>query len=62
MNTPPQDYRRKSHARLPHGGLLETRLRRDGRRASLVLDGLVLEVGRPEQIARRYRDLARREV
>lgn len=36
MNTLPQDYRPQRRTRLPEGGLLETRVRRDGRRTSLV--------------------------
>jgi hypothetical protein len=59
---PAQGYRPKRRTRLPQGGLLETRVRRDGRRASLVLDGLVLEVGCPALIARHYATLSSQHV
>lgn len=62
MNTPPQDYRPTERTRLPKGSLLERRLRRDGRRASLTLDGIVLEVGTPGQIRRRYHSLSKKGV
>lgn len=62
MNTPPQDYRPTRRARLAKGSLLEARLRRDGRRASLTLDGILLEVGTPGRIERRYRALSQPKV
>jgi hypothetical protein len=50
-------YRRVARTRLPNRGVLAHNLRKDGRRASLTLDGLVLEVGTPGRIGRRYRTL-----
>lgn len=51
-------YRRVAHTRLPGRGVLAHNLRKDGRRASLTLDGLVLEVGTPGRIQGRYRTLS----
>lgn len=62
MNTPPQDYRPSQRIRLPKGSLLESRIRKDGRRASLTLDGIVLEVGTPARIKRRYHFLSKSTV
>lgn len=61
MNTPPHDYRSQSRTRTP-GGLLELRERKDGRRASLSLNGVLLEVGPPARIERRYLNLTNQVV
>lgn len=51
------DYRRVARTRLPNRGVLSHNLRKDGRRASLTLDGLILEIGTPGRIQRRYQTL-----
>lgn len=51
------NYKRVARTRLPNRGVLAHNLRKDGRRASLTLDGLVLEIGTPGRIQRRYRTL-----
>lgn len=50
-------YRRVAHTRLPDRGVLAHNLRKDGRRASLTLDGLILEMGTPGRIRCRYKTL-----
>lgn len=52
------NYRRVAQIRPPDRGVLVLNLRKDGRRASLTLDGLVLEVGIPRRIQGRYRTLS----
>ena len=51
-------FKRVARTRLPGRGELAHNLSRDGRRASLTLDGLVLEVGPPGRIRGRYRALS----
>lgn len=46
-------YTRVARTRLPNRDVLAHNVRKDGRRASLTLDGLVLEVGMPGRIRRR---------
>lgn len=54
------NYKRVARTRLPNRGVLAHNLRKDGRRASLTLDGLVLEIGTPGRIGRRYRTLSQK--
>jgi hypothetical protein len=51
-------YTRVAWTRLPNRGVLAHNVRKDGRRASLTLNGLVLEIGTPGRIQRRYRTLS----
>lgn len=51
-------YKRAAHIRLPGWGVLAHNVRKDGRRANLTLDGLILEVGTPGRIRQRYKTLA----
>jgi hypothetical protein len=51
-------YTRVARTRLPNRSVLAHNVRKDGRRASLTLDGLVLEIGTPGRIQRRYRTLS----
>lgn len=53
------NFRCVAHTRFPDRRFLAHNLRKDGRRASLTLDGLILEVGTPGRIQHRYRTLAR---
>ena len=51
-------YTRVARTRLPDRGVLAHNVRKDGRRASLTLNGLILEIGTPGRIQRRYRTLS----
>lgn len=51
------NYKRVARTRLPNRGVLAHNLRKDGHRASITLDGLILEIGTPGRIGRRYRTL-----
>lgn len=53
-----KSFRRVARTRLPGRGELAHNLSRDGSRASLTLDGLVLEIGPPGRIRGRYRALS----
>jgi hypothetical protein len=44
-----------AQTRLSNRGVLAHNVRKDGRRASLTLNGLILEIGTPGRIQRRYR-------
>jgi hypothetical protein len=50
-------YTRVARTGLSNRGVLAHNVRKDGRRASITLDGLVLEVGTPGRIRRRYKTL-----
>ena len=50
-------YTRVARTRLSNRGVLAHNVRKDGCRASITLDGLILEIGTPGRIGRRYRTL-----
>lgn len=48
------NYKRAARTHLPNRGVLAYNLRKDGRRASITLDGLILKIGTPGRIQQRY--------